>query len=39
MILETFQHTGPQPLWRSLGSRARDSVRLVGVANALLAAP
>ncbi len=39
VILETFQHMGPQPFWRSLGSHARDGVRLVGLANALLAAP
>lgn len=38
VILETFEHTGPQPLWSSLPSRARDGVRLVELAAALLAA-
>ena len=36
LILETFSHTGPLPLWQSLGPRARDSLRLVQIANALL---
>jgi len=38
VILETFDHTGPRPFWRSLGGRIRDSVRLVRLASALLGA-
>jgi hypothetical protein len=37
-LLETFEHTGPQPLWRSAASRARDGVRLVRLAHGLLGA-
>jgi hypothetical protein len=36
VILETFEHTGPQPFWRSLGGRLRDGARLVSLADALL---
>lgn len=36
VILETFEHTGPQPLWRSIGSRLRDGVRLLRLADGLL---
>ena len=38
VILETFEHTGPQPFWRSLGGRLRDGARLVKLADALLSA-
>jgi hypothetical protein len=38
VILETFEHTGPRPFWRSLGGRMRDGVRLVRLAGALLKA-
>jgi pimeloyl-ACP methyl ester carboxylesterase len=38
VILETFEHTRPQPLWQSIGSRIRDGVRLFRLADALLAA-
>ena len=37
VILETFDHTRPLPFWWSLGARGRDSLRLIGLANALLA--
>lgn len=36
VILETFDHTSPLPLWRSLGSHVRDGLRLVQLADALL---
>jgi hypothetical protein len=39
VLLETFEHTRPGPLWRSLGARARDAARLVRLADALLATP
>lgn len=35
-LLETFHHTGPQPLWQSAVARARDGVALVSVVDALL---
>jgi hypothetical protein len=35
ILLETFEHTRPGPLWQSLGARARDAVRLVRLADAL----
>jgi hypothetical protein len=38
VILETFEHTGPQPLWSSISSRIRDGGRLLRLADALLAA-
>jgi fermentation-respiration switch protein FrsA (DUF1100 family) len=38
VILETFEHTAPQPLWSSIGSRLRDGVRLLRLADALLSA-
>jgi dienelactone hydrolase len=37
-ILRTFQHTGPEPLWRSLADRSADAWSLVGLADALLTA-
>ena len=36
VILETFEHTGLQPLWRSLLGRLRDGARLLRLADALL---
>jgi hypothetical protein len=38
VILESFEHTGPRPLWRSVTARTRDAVRLVRLADALLVA-
>jgi hypothetical protein len=38
VILETFEHTGPQPLWTSISSRVRDGLRLLSLAHALLEA-
>jgi len=38
VILETFEHTRPQPLWSSISGRVRDGARLIGLADALLAA-
>jgi hypothetical protein len=38
VLLETFHHTGPQPLWPSIARRARDAVRLVRLADGVLAA-
>ncbi|MBI3455272.1 MAG: hypothetical protein HY002_05740, partial [Candidatus Rokubacteria bacterium] len=37
IIFQTFQHTGPQPLWESLRERARDGWQLFRLADALLA--
>jgi hypothetical protein len=39
IILETFEHTGPRPLWQSLPARLRDGARLVRLADALLREP
>ena len=39
IILETFEHTGPRPLWRSLAGRLRDGARLARLADALLRDP
>jgi hypothetical protein len=39
VILETFEHTRPQPLWPSLLGRLRDGARLVRLADALLRDP
>ena len=39
VILETFEHTGPRPLWQSLFGRLRDGARLVRLADALLREP
>ena len=36
-IFRTFRHTGPGPLWRSLGDGVADGAALVGLADALLA--
>ncbi len=36
-ILETFHHTGPRPLWRSVPARVADAARLVGLVDGLLA--
>jgi alpha/beta superfamily hydrolase len=36
VIFRTFHHTGPLPLWRSVGDHAGDAWRLLGVADALL---
>jgi hypothetical protein len=36
VILETFHHTAPLPLWQSLTGHLRDSVRLVRLTDALL---
>jgi dienelactone hydrolase len=36
VILETFHHTGPRAAWESLGLRALDAWRLLGLADALL---
>ena len=36
VLLETFHHTGPGRFWASLLPRARDTWRLVGLADALL---
>jgi hypothetical protein len=38
VILETFEHTGPQAFWPSLSARVRDGGRLLRLADALLAA-
>lgn len=38
VILRTFDHTGPQTLWRSLADQAEDGWRLLGLVDALLAA-
>jgi dienelactone hydrolase len=35
-LFETFHHTGPQPLWSSLGPRARDGCKLLRVVDELL---
>jgi dipeptidyl aminopeptidase/acylaminoacyl peptidase len=35
-VFETFHHTGPQPLWRSVASRAGDGWKLLGVVDELL---
>ena len=39
VVLETFEHTGPRPLWPSLPGRLRDGARLVRLAEALLRDP
>ncbi len=39
VVLETFEHTGPRPLWQSLPGRLRDGARLVRLAEALLRDP
>jgi hypothetical protein len=39
VILETFEHVGPRPLWTSLPGRLRDGARLVRLADALLRGP
>jgi len=36
-LFETFQHTGPEPLWRSFTGRAGDAWRLLRVVDELLA--
>ena len=36
-ILETFQHVGPEPFWRSLGARALDGWRLFRLVDDLVA--
>jgi alpha/beta superfamily hydrolase len=36
VIFRTFHHTGPLPLWRSVGDHAGDAWRLLGVADALM---
>lgn len=38
VLLETFEHTGPRALWPSIRGRVRDGVRLIRLADALLAA-
>ena len=35
-IFRTFHHTGPVPLWPSLGARAADAWRLFRLADQLL---
>lgn len=37
VILETFEHTGAQPFWPTMGSRLADSRRVLWLADALLA--
>jgi hypothetical protein len=39
VILETFEHTGPQALWPSIRGRVLDGVRLVRLTDGLLIAP
>jgi fermentation-respiration switch protein FrsA (DUF1100 family) len=38
LILETFEHTGPQALWPSIRGRVRDGLRLIRLTDALLTA-
>jgi dipeptidyl aminopeptidase/acylaminoacyl peptidase len=38
VILETFEHTGPQALWPSLRGRVHDGLRLIRLTDALLRA-
>jgi hypothetical protein len=38
VVLETFHHTGPRSLWRSLGPRLRDAWGLLRLAHDLLGA-
>jgi hypothetical protein len=38
VILETFQHLGPQTSWPSIGARVRDGVRLLRLTDDLLTA-
>jgi pimeloyl-ACP methyl ester carboxylesterase len=35
-VFETFHHTGPQPLWRSMASRIGDGRKLLGLVDELL---
>ena len=37
VILRTFHHTGPRPFWSSLAGRVADGLRLLSLADALLA--
>jgi hypothetical protein len=38
VFVETFEHTGPQPLWPSIASRVQDGGRLLRLTDALLSA-
>jgi hypothetical protein len=38
VLLETFEHTGPQPLWPPIASRVQDGGRLLRLTDALLSA-
>jgi dipeptidyl aminopeptidase/acylaminoacyl peptidase len=38
VILETFEHTGPQALWPSIRGRVGDGARLLRLADGLLTA-